>query len=127
MKLRATKGTSEESFVAVDEFAFLQTNACDLLPPEAKPVDPPITTTPNPLTTPAPTEPPGRKNLVFAFLTVSRLTYGSKREFNYYVHIVSNTVVKKFSHAEAKSKQNLSNSSVKTCNLYQVKGKIIWF
>ena len=75
MKLRATKGTSEESFVAVDEFAFLQTNACDLLPPEAKPVDPPITTTPNPITTPAPTEPPGRKNLVFAFLTASRLTY----------------------------------------------------
>ena len=35
--------------------------ACDILPPEAKPIDPPITTTPNPITTPAPTEPPGRK------------------------------------------------------------------
>ena len=65
VKLRATKGTSEESFVAVDEFAFLQTNACDLLPPEAKPVDPPITTTPSPITTPAPTEPPGRKNYLY--------------------------------------------------------------
>ena len=72
VKLRATKGTSEESFAAVDEFAFLETMACDLLPPEAKPIDPPITTTPNPITTPAPTEPPGRKtSFFFAFLTSS--------------------------------------------------------
>ena len=95
MKLRATKGTSEESFVAVDEFAFLETMACDLLPPEAKPIDPPITTTPNPITTPAPTEPPGRKNLIFGFLTAS---ISLVRKFSYYLHIVS-TVTQKFSHA----------------------------
>ena len=98
MKLRATKGTSEESFAAVDEFAFLETIACDLLPPEAKPIDPPITTTPNPITTPAPTEPPGRKNLLFGFLTASKLNYGRKREFSYYLHIVS-TAAQKFAHA----------------------------
>ena len=56
MKVKAQKGTSQESFIAVDEFAFLQTEVCDLMPPEAKPPAPPVTTT-----TPAPTEPPGRK------------------------------------------------------------------
>ena len=57
VKVKAQKGTSPESFIAVDEFAFLQTDVlCDLMPPEAKPPEPPVTTT-----TPAPTEPPGRK------------------------------------------------------------------
>ena len=56
MKVKAQKGISQESFIAVDEFAFLQTEVCDLMPPEAKPPAPPVTTT-----TPAPTEPPGRK------------------------------------------------------------------
>ena len=79
--------------------------ACDLLPPEAKPIDPPITTTSNPITTPAPTEPPGRKNLLFGYLTASKLTYGGKKGFSYYLHIFS-TAAQKFSH-----------SPVKTCNL----------
>ena len=61
--------------------------ACDLLPPEAKPIDPPITTTSNPITTPAPTEPPGRKNLLFGYLTASKLTYikyGHKKAYTYF-------------------------------------------
>ena len=51
-----SKGKNVKSYVAVDQFEFLQTSACELHPPEAKPL-----TTPAPVTTPAPTEPPGRK------------------------------------------------------------------
>ena len=53
MKVKAQKGTSQESFIAVDEFAFLQTAVCDFMPAEAVPTEPP--------TTPTPTEPPGHK------------------------------------------------------------------
>ena len=38
----------EKSYVAVDQFQFLQVSQCDILPAQATP-------------TPAPTEPPGRK------------------------------------------------------------------
>ena len=55
----AEKGTNEESFVAVDEIKFLQTEICSFAPPQAVPTEPP--------TTPAPTEPPGRK-LIYLFL-----------------------------------------------------------
>ena len=53
----AENGKNDESFVAVDEFTFLQTDVCDFMPSEAVPTEPP--------TTPTPTEPPGRKFLVF--------------------------------------------------------------
>ena len=52
--LSAENGKNEQSFIAVDEFAFLQSGICDFKPPEAIPTEPP--------TTPEPTEPPGRKN-----------------------------------------------------------------
>ena len=52
----ASKGRNVKSYVAVDQFEFLQTDACELHPPEAKPL-----TTPAPITTPAPTEPPDRE------------------------------------------------------------------
>jgi hypothetical protein len=52
----ASKGKNVKSYVAVDQYEFLQTSACELHPPEAIPL-----TTPAPVTTPAPTEPPGRK------------------------------------------------------------------
>ena len=48
-----SKGRNKKSYVAVDQFEFLQTDACELHPPEA--------TTPVPVTTAEPTEPPGRK------------------------------------------------------------------
>ena len=51
--MSAEKGKNDQSFVAVDEFAFLQTDLCDFSPTQAIPTEPP--------TTPVPTEPPGRK------------------------------------------------------------------
>ena len=51
--MSAEKGKNDQSFVAVDEFAFLQTDLCDFSPTQAIPTEPP--------TTPTPTEPPGRK------------------------------------------------------------------
>jgi hypothetical protein len=51
--IEAEKGKNGESFVALDEFAFLQTDLCEFSPSQAFPTEPP--------TTPAPTEPPGRK------------------------------------------------------------------
>ena len=51
--LSAENGKNEKSFIAVDEFGFLQSGICDFKPPEAVPTEPP--------TTPEPTEPPGRK------------------------------------------------------------------
>ena len=51
-------------------------------------------------------------------------------ECSFYVHLVSNTVVQNFSHADAKRKQKnakLNNSPVKTCNLNILKGKVILF
>ena len=44
----SSRGQDENTFVAVDQFEFLQTPVCDLVPESAMP-------------TPAPTEPPGRK------------------------------------------------------------------
>ena len=44
----AEKGNNEESFIALDEIKFLQTEICSFAPPEAIPTEPP-------------TEPPGRK------------------------------------------------------------------
>ena len=46
--METPKGQNDQSFVAVDQFEFLQISACDILPAQAAP-------------TPAPTEPPGRK------------------------------------------------------------------
>ena len=54
--LWAENGKNEKSFIAVDEFGFLQSGICDFLPPEAVPTEPP--------TTPEPTEPPGRKKKI---------------------------------------------------------------
>ena len=51
--IEAEKGKNVESFVALDGFAFLQTDLCEFSPSQAFPTEPP--------TTPAPTEPPGRK------------------------------------------------------------------
>ena len=51
--ITVSKGRNKKSYVAVDQFEFLQTDACELHPPEA--------TTPVPVTTAEPTEPPGRK------------------------------------------------------------------
>ena len=51
--IEAEKGKNDESFVALDEFAFLQTDLCEFSPSQAFPTEPP--------TTPTPTEPPGRK------------------------------------------------------------------
>ena len=48
--IQSWKGKNDQSFIAVDEFAFLQTPVCDFMPPEAVPTEPP--------TTPEPTEPP---------------------------------------------------------------------
>ena len=55
--IAAENGKNDESFVAVDEFTFLQTDVCDFMPSEAVPTEPP--------TTPTPTEPPGRKFLIY--------------------------------------------------------------
>ena len=52
----ALKGNNKKSYVAVDEFEFLQLEDCEIQPIEAKPQIPSSTT-------PAPTEPPGRKNI----------------------------------------------------------------
>ena len=53
----AEKGKNDQSFIAVDEFAFLQTGeGCDFKPKEAVPTEPPPTTS-----TPEPTEPPSGK------------------------------------------------------------------
>ena len=49
----AEKGKNVESFVALDGFGFFQTDSCEFSPSQAIPTEPP--------TTPAPTEPPGRK------------------------------------------------------------------
>ena len=52
----AAKGGNKESYVAIDQFQFLETSAgCELYPPEAEP--PTIPTT----TEYVPTEPPNRK------------------------------------------------------------------
>ena len=51
--MSAEKGKNDQSFVAVDEFEFLQTEICEFKPDQAIPTEPP--------TTPTPTEPPGRK------------------------------------------------------------------
>ena len=60
----AAKGNNKKSWIAVDEFEFLQSEICELYPPEAKPIEP--TTTPVPTTTtPEPTEPPGRNYYFF--------------------------------------------------------------
>ena len=45
----ARRGRNEQSFVAIDQFEFLQTDTCDFQPKEAWPtttVQPPTTTTP---------------------------------------------------------------------------------
>lgn len=47
------RGNNDQSYVAIDQFEFLASDTCDFEPKEAWPVEPP--------TTPAPTEPPGRK------------------------------------------------------------------
>ena len=49
----AMRGNNDQSYVAIDQFEFLASDTCDFEPKEAWPVEPP--------TTPAPTEPPGRK------------------------------------------------------------------
>ena len=52
--IEAEKGKNDESFVALDGFEFFdQTEVCEFSPSQAFPTEPP--------TTPAPTEPPGRK------------------------------------------------------------------
>ena len=51
--IEAEKGKNVESFVAMDGFGFFQTDSCEFSPSQAIPTEPP--------TTPAPTEPPGRK------------------------------------------------------------------
>ena len=69
--METSKGTNDQSFVAIDQFEFLQTGLdCGIIPDVAKPTEAPptttsttTTTTPPPPTTPAPTEPPGRKFL----------------------------------------------------------------
>ena len=45
------KGQNDQSFLALDQFVFLQESTCGLMPAQAAP-------------TPAPTEPPLRKRLV---------------------------------------------------------------
>ncbi len=62
ISVKAHRGTNENAFIAVDEFAFLQDVSCEALPKEAKPTEPP--------TTPEPTEPPGRK--IFFFFRLFR-------------------------------------------------------
>ena len=57
----AENGKNDQSFIAVDEFAFLQTAVCDFMPAEAVPTEPP--------TTPTPTEPPGRKYRLITLTT----------------------------------------------------------
>lgn len=54
----AEKGDNNKSFVALDEFEFIETENCNLNPPEADP---------DAKTTPQPTEPPGRKEIFFIF------------------------------------------------------------
>ena len=63
----AEKGKNDQSFIAVDEFAFLQTTSCDFNPIEAIPTEPPPTT-------PEPTEPPSGKYL---------LIYCNERNFRF--------------------------------------------
>ena len=46
--LETPKGQNDQSYVAFDQFLFLQESKCDLMPAQALP-------------TPPPTEPPGRK------------------------------------------------------------------
>ena len=59
--IETTKGKNDKSFVAIDQFEFLQSGInCKIQPDAAKPQ---ITTTVvSTSTTPVPTEPPGRKN-----------------------------------------------------------------
>ena len=54
------QGRNGKDFVAVDEFEFLQSEVCELKPPEAKPIVPTTQPPTPPTTTPEPTEPPGR-------------------------------------------------------------------
>ena len=60
----AEKGKNDQSFIAVDEFAFLQTTSCEFKPIEAIPTEPPPTTT-----TPEPTEPPSGKIPTYLFFS----------------------------------------------------------
>ena len=58
----AAKGGNKKSYVAIDQFQFLETSAgCELYPPEAQPPTTPTTTE---LTTTV-TEPPNRKYIIF--------------------------------------------------------------
>ena len=59
------QGKNGKDFVAVDEFEFLQSEVCELKPPEAKPIVPTTQPPTPPTTTPEPTEPPGRKFIKF--------------------------------------------------------------
>ena len=70
------QGKTVNSYVALDQFEFLQTDACELHPPEAKPLTTPapVTTTPKPTTTA--TEPPGRKFSVELY-TMSNKSYST--------------------------------------------------
>ena len=65
------QGKNGKDFVAVDEFEFLQSEICELSPPEAKPIVPTTQPPIPPTTTPEPTEPPGRKFLGCAILYCS--------------------------------------------------------
>ena len=60
----AVRGTGQLGYLAIDDVEFFvdfSVETCAILPVEAEPQDPPSTTTPSPITTPEPTEPPGRK------------------------------------------------------------------
>lgn len=65
------RGNNDQSYVAIDQFEFLASDTCDFEPKEAWPVEPP--------TTPAPTEPPGRKffleNIHYACNSNSKTKY----------------------------------------------------
>ena len=63
--METPKGQNDKSFVAVDQFEFLQISACDILPAQATP-------------TPAPTEPPGRKFITwFCYLKIVQFYFSS--------------------------------------------------
>ena len=67
--MMAVRGTGQLGYLAIDDVEFFvdfSVETCTILPAEAQPQDP---TTPAPITTPEPTEPPGRKqyNLTIIF------------------------------------------------------------
>jgi len=66
----ARKGKNDKSFVAIDEFVFLQTPICSFQPDQAKPTAAPPSTT-----TPVPTEPPDRKLFTKVFISLCVLTH----------------------------------------------------